>query len=241
LTDLLVAALASEGLAVLAAWALVVQDRAANKPAEAAPIEKGAASKLTHKPAAWALTLLFLAHVIRAPVQNALTPQPEAPWEGAARLLVYLDGALVFASIAIVPGLACAVFLSPGRRRAGVRLVAVAWALASIVLAALYPAPIVRTPSLGSVYLAAELAGLFVALAVFIPWARWAKGRESPGSAQGIGIALWVLDLATLVTPYAPRRRGFFPAPVEVIQIEIIVIFAAIAAVEGILWRLNRR
>jgi len=222
MTGLHMAALASEALAASAAWVLTRR-------------------RAEHKPAALALTLLLCAHAANAPVNAALTPHSAAPWEGAARLLVYLQGALVLASVAIVPGLALAVFLSPGRRRCAVRLVLGTWALASIVLAVLYPSPIVRGPSLGRLYLAAELASLFIAIVALLQWARWAKGRASPGSAHAVAIALLVLDIGTLISPYAPRRLGTFPAPVEVIQIEIIGIFAAIAVCEVIVWSFSRR
>ena len=96
-----------------------------------------------HRPAAVALVLLVGAAALELPILAALRPLPR-PVEGAARVLVYLDGALYLAPIATVPGLALAVSVSPERRRAAVAAMAGAWLLASVVLAALYPSPLVR-------------------------------------------------------------------------------------------------
>src|SRR5262249_13600694 len=51
-------------------------------------------------------------------------------------------------------------------------LVAGAWLLASVVLAALYPSPLVRGERLQRIYLAADLIGLFVAIVALARWAR---------------------------------------------------------------------
>lgn len=50
--------------------------------------------RVEHAPAAVALVLLAAVSVARGPLNAALSPHPIEPWQGAARVLVYLDGAL---------------------------------------------------------------------------------------------------------------------------------------------------
>src|SRR5215468_4304646 len=86
-----------------------------------------------------------------------------APWRGPMRVLVYLDGAFNLVTSATVAGLAVAVASTPEQRRRAVAVVAAVWLLASVVLAALYPSPLVRGEGLQRIYIGADLIGLSVA------------------------------------------------------------------------------
>ena len=97
-----------------------------------------------HRPAAVALVVLAVSHLAHAPIAAALTPYPVEPWSGAMRWLVYVDGWIGFADYAVIAGLAVALAVSPERRRVAMAGVLCVWLVASIVLAALYPSPLVR-------------------------------------------------------------------------------------------------
>jgi hypothetical protein len=198
-----------------------------------------------HRPAAGALVLLAAANLARVPLNAALSPHPVEPWQGVARVLVYLDSAAVLGAIAVTPSLALAVSVSPERRRLAVALIAVAWLLASLVLVALYPSPAVRGAGLQRVYLAADLIGLAVATVALVAWARRGlAARRSPRSAPMVAIGLVALDLGILLVPHSPWRDGTWVSPFgrfEIIQIGIVVFFAAFAAAQGIVWRFSSR
>ena len=69
-----------------------------------------------HMPAAVALVVLTAIALARGPLSAALAPLPR-PIEGAARSLVYLDGAAELATYATIAGLALAVAVSAEHRR----------------------------------------------------------------------------------------------------------------------------
>ena len=188
-----------------------------------------------HRSAALALVMLLVAGAGRILLYGAFPPPGDGPIMGAARGLVYLDGALQLAPSAAVVGLASNVFTETPRR--AVAAVVAAWALASIALAVAYPSPLVRGAGLTRVYLAADLTGLFVSLAAL---ARWARLQRTPTTAHAVAIVLVLLDLAILLVPYGPWRNGLF-GPYESVQVMVLVVFAAIAAVEGVLWRFSMR
>jgi hypothetical protein len=193
-----------------------------------------------HRPAAVALVLLASAVALRwglvygvlLPARAAM-PDRAAPFSDPLALAaVYLDGAAVLATVAVVPGLALAVATTRPRR--AVAVVAALWAVASIVLAALYPLPVVRGEGLRRVYLAAELAGVAVAVGAL---ARRARRPESPGSPEAIAVALLVADVGALLAPLSPWREGVFVARYDVTQIIVLVVFLVLAFYQGILWR----
>jgi hypothetical protein len=198
-----------------------------------------------HRPAAVALGLLAAANLARVPLNAALSPHPVEPWTGAARWLVYLDGALVLGEVAAPMGLALAVSVSPERRRHAVALVAGAWILASVVLAALYPSPAVRGSALQRLYLAADLIGLAVSSLALVGWARRTlAARRSPGSAHVVALSLVALDLGILLVPHGPWREGTWVSPLgrfDLIQIGVVVFFSAFATAQGVLWRFSTR
>jgi hypothetical protein len=189
----------------------------------------------THRPAAVALGVLLAANVLRSVVVAALPwPPPPTPIEGGARVLIYFDRALMIAAASVVPGLA--LWTSVERPRRAVACVVVVWALASIVLAALYPSPIVRGASLARIYLAADLVGLFVAVATLIERVR---SKRPPTSSHGVLLALVTSDLAILLVPYSPWREGLF-GRYEGAQLMILVLFVVLACYQGVLLWFSR-
>ena len=216
MTSLYAAALAAEIVAAVAAVAL-----ARRRP--------------EHRPAAVALVLLALCAVGRLGTVAGLHGLPR-PVEGASRVLVYLDGALQLATGAVVAGLAVAVTAEKPRRAA--RAVVVCWTLASLALAITYPSPLVRGAGLRKLYLMADLTALLVSLLAIV---RWARRRRSPGSAQAIAIGLVLLDLGILLVPFGPWRSSIFVGPYDLIQIGIVVFFAAFAAAQGVAWKVYSR
>jgi len=192
-----------------------------------------------HVPAAIALALLATANLLHAPLLAALRPLPR-PIEGSARVLVYLDGAISLAQYAIVAGLAVAVAAAPRRRRLAVGLVAGGWLLAAVVLAALYPSPLVRGAGLQRTYFAADLIGLFVATVALVTWARRAiAARRSPDGAYAVALGLVTFDAAILLAPFSPWRAALFSAPYTGPQLVITVFFAVVATAQVIAWNLS--
>jgi hypothetical protein len=194
-----------------------------------------------HAPAAVALTLLAVLDLVGGLTAAALTPYPVEPWQGTARVVVYLDGAINLGTSATVAGLAVAV-ASGKRLRLAIGGVIVVWALASVVLAALYPSPLVRGAGLQRIYLAADLFGLFTSTVALISWARAGiEAKRSPDSAGILAMALVGLDALILLMPYSPWRDSIATGRYDVIQVVIVVFFTAFVAVQVILWRFSAR
>lgn len=187
----------------------------------------------SHRPAAVALSLLVASVVVEIPILEALRTLPR-PVEGAARLFVYLDGALLLGGAAIVPGLAASVCAERPRR--AVAGVVVAWALASLMLTVLYPSPLVRGAGLQRVYLAADLTGLAVSAVAF---AMWRRNPRTPNSAHGVALFLILLDLATLINPLGPWRAGLFGVSFDPVQVTILAGFVMTTLFQGVLWRFS--
>lgn len=193
-----------------------------------------------HVPAAVALVVLAVVTLARVPIYAALGPPSVEPYTGAARVLVYVDGAMVLAAASVTPGLALAVAVPAERSRFAVAVVTGVWLVASVVLAVLYPSPLVRGEGLQRIYLAADLIGLFVsAIALISESRRGIAAKKSPGSASMVAIGLVLLDVAILLTPLSPWRGSVFGASFDGVQVEIIVVFAAMSAAQGILWRFS--
>lgn len=191
-----------------------------------------------HALAAVALSALFAANLLDAPIVVALTPYPVEPWQGFARVLVYLDGAINLANYAAIAGLAVAVAASPKGRRRAVGAVVGVWLVASVVLAALYPSSLVRGANLQRIYLAADLTCLFVSVVALITWARAGiAAKRSPGSVHAVAIGLVILDAAILLAPLSPWRGSIFGAPLDATQLIIGLSFTTIVAGQVILWR----
>jgi len=194
-----------------------------------------------HVPAAVALVLLALVPLAQGPLRAALDPLPR-PVEGAARSLVFLDGAAELATCATIAGLALAVAVSASRRRRSVALAVATWALASIVLGALYPSPLVRGAGLQRVYFAADLIGLFVSAVALVGWSqRSMAAQRSPDSSSLVALALVALDGAILLAPFSPWRGVLFGSDYAGIQVIITLFFATFAVAQVIAWRFSSR
>jgi hypothetical protein len=190
-----------------------------------------------HIPAAVALTLLAGANLLDLPIVSALRPLPH-PIGGSARMLVYVDGALNLSFYAIVAGLAVAVAVYPQRRRLAVALVAAVWLAASIVLAALYPSPLVRGLGLQRFYFAADLIGLFVSTVALITWGRRAMAaKQSTSLVHFVAVGMVTFDALILLGPYTPWRGALFDAPYTGPQVAILVFFAIVMALQVNAWK----
>jgi hypothetical protein len=191
-----------------------------------------------HRPAAVALVALSAGSILHALTAAALTPYQAEPWEGSARLLVYLDGALTLAADAALAGFAIAVAVSPERQRRVAAITIAVWLAASVVLGALYPSPLVRGASLQRVYFAAELITLFVATGAIVTWARAGiAAKRSPSGVQTLALGMVLLDGAILLAPFSPWRLDLFSVPFGGIQLVITIFFAVVATAQVIAWR----
>jgi hypothetical protein len=162
------------------------------------------------------------------------------PLEGSARGLVYLDGAMTLAGSAILAGLALAIAVPPERRRLAIGVVAGAWLLTSIALAALYPSPLVRGAGLQRIYFAADLVGLLVAAgAVFVRGEANIAAKRSPDSAFIVALGLVLLTGGLLFAPFSPWRAALFDAPYFGPQLVIMVVFTVLAAAQVVAWKVR--
>ncbi len=194
-----------------------------------------------HVPAAVALVVLTAVALARGPLSAALAPLPR-PIEGAARSLVYLDGAAELATYATIAGLAVAVAVSAEQRRRALAFAVAAWALASVALGALYPSPLVRGAGLQRVYFAADLIGLFVSAVALVGWAqRGIAAKRSPDSSSLVAMSLVALDGAILLAPFSPWRGALYGSDFAGIQVIIALFFATFTAVQVIAWRFSSR
>jgi hypothetical protein len=186
--------------------------------------------------------LLAATNVLDAPILAALTPYPVEPWQGWHRLLVYIEGAMSLASPAIIAGFALTIAVPPERRRLAAGVVAAAWLLASIVLAAIYPSPLVRGAGLQRIYFDADLIGLCVAtIAVLTKGQANIAAKRSPDSAFLVALGLVMLTGAILLVPFSPWRLDLFGTPYGGVQLFITLAFATMTAAQVITWTLSSR
>jgi hypothetical protein len=193
-----------------------------------------------HVPAAVALVVLTLVSLARGPLNDAL-PYTVAPKEGVQLVLVYVDGAAELATYATIAGLAVAVAVSAENRRRSAAVAVAAWALASIMLGAMYPSPLVRGASLQRMYFAADLIGLFVSAIAIVGWVqRQVAAKRSPNVASFVALGLVALDAAILLAPFSPWRGVLYGSDFAGIQVIIAMFFATFAVVQVIAWRSSR-
>lgn len=193
-----------------------------------------------HVPAAVAIVLLTVTALARTPLKAALAPLPR-PIEGAARMLVYIDGAAMLATYATVAGLAVVVAVNVEHRRRAAAYIIATWALVSVVLSALYPSPLVRSNSLHRIYFAADLVGLCVSSIALFTWARRSiDAKRSPDSSSLVALALVALDGAILLAPFSPWRGDVFGSSFNGIQVIITLFFATFTIAQVIAWRSSR-
>src|SRR5262249_33296786 len=130
-----------------------------------------------------------------------------------------------------VAAIVAAVYLEKPRRA----LVALgsAWFVASVVLAALYPSPLVRGVGLARVYLAGELASVMVSIACVVSFA---GRRLSPRAPHAIALFLLAADVAVLIT--GPWRASIFMGW-DSAKVVLLVAYVFIAGIQGVLWRFS--
>jgi hypothetical protein len=188
-----------------------------------------------HRPAAVALTVLLLADITSAPIQRALLPAPSAPYPvGRERILFHVATALFLLSNAVLPGLALAVCVEAKKLALGI--LAAVWAVVSVGCAALYPSPSVYGAGLARVYLATDLAGLFVFILSFVHWSR---RHEGPTPAHIVTLIMAATDMVCLLAPYSPWRSGIFNRW-DTAQFAFLLMFATLTLYQGVLWRSSK-
>jgi hypothetical protein len=193
--------------------------------------------RIEHVPAAVALVVLTAIPFARKPLNAALPPSIE-PRQGVDLVLVYMDGAAELATSATMAGLAVAVAVSQKNRVRALALAVAAWAVASIVLGAMYPSPLVRGESLQRVYFVADLLGLFVSAGALVNWAQRKLGaKRSPDTTSFIALGLVALDATILLAPFSPWRGVLFGSDYSGIQLIITLFFAAFAVAQVRAWR----
>jgi len=193
-----------------------------------------------HVRGAVALAVLATASLLHTAVLAMLPPSPSGPLQGWVRLLVDVERAINLVQYIIIPWLAVTLAVSPERRRFATLLVVAAWLLESIVLAALYPSPLVRGAGLQRIYLATDLICMFAAIVAIVAWARRnITAKRSPNSVQMLSIALVVMDLAVLLAPVSPWRGYVFGSNYSGVQFFITLCFTVISIVQVILWRFS--
>ncbi len=187
-----------------------------------------------YAPAALALAVLAAASWLDGVTAAGLSVAP------SSHVLVYLDGALNLATSAAVAGLAVAVAVAPERRRLAAAIVGAVWLLASVVLGALYPSPLVRGEGLHRVYFAADLFGICISTVALITWARAAiAAKRSPDAVASVALGLVTFDAAILLAPFSPWRGALFAAPYTGPQLVITVFFAVVATAQVTAWKLS--
>jgi hypothetical protein len=192
-----------------------------------------------HVPAAIALVILAAVPLARGPLKAALSVEPR---EDLHRALIYADGAAELATYATIAGLALAVAVTAQHRRRAFVLAVAAWALASVVLGALYPSPLVRGVGLQRFYFAADLVGLFVSAAALFLWAqRSIAAQRSPDSSSLVALCLVSLDGAILLAPFSPWRGVLFGSDYSGIQLVITLFFGTFFVAQVIAWRFSSR
>ncbi len=191
-----------------------------------------------HVPAAVALVVLTLIGLLRGPLRAVV----DAPGGSERYALVYVDGAAELATSTVVAGLAVAVAVDATKRRRVLAGGIAVWALASIVLGAMYPSPLVKGAHLQRIYFAADLIALFVSAVALARWLqRGAAMKRSPDSASLIAIGLVSLDGAILLAPFSPWRGVVFGSDFSGIQLIIAIFFATFAVAQVAAWRFSSR
>lgn len=124
----------------------------------------------SYLPAAVALALIAGISVLERLIAPTLDGAP-VPYQGLPRVFFHLESASRFAGDAVVAGLAVVVAVAPERRRRVVIILGGVWLLASVVVAALYPSPIVRGLALARIYFASAMLGICVGTIAMVTWA----------------------------------------------------------------------
>jgi hypothetical protein len=193
-------------------------------------------------PAAVALTLIAAIDVLERLLAPTLDGAP-IPYQGLARLFFHVETASRFAGDAIIAGLAVVVAVAPEHRRRAMTVIGAVWLLASVIVAALYPSPLVRGPALGRIYFASVMLGICVGTIAMVTWAaKSITAKRSPGGSDTIALWLLIFDANVAFVPFSPLHSApFSPEGYSGVQVFIIWVFSVLTAGEVIAWRLILR
>jgi hypothetical protein len=193
--------------------------------------------RATYLPAAVALTLIPALTILVTVIEILLHGLP-VPYEGTARVLFHVEVAAKLAQDAVVGGLAVAVAVGPERRRLLVGCVVGVWVVASVIVAILYPSPLVRGLGLARVYFGSTLLGIAVGTLALVAQTRAGLAeKRSPTGAEMVGLFLVLLSVGVLLVPFSPWRAAPFPAEAfSGVQIFIAIMFGFILGTEVIAW-----
>jgi hypothetical protein len=192
-------------------------------------------------PAAVALTLIAAINVLERLIAPALDGSP-VPYQGLPRLFFHLESASKLAGDAVVAGLAVVVSVGPERRRRAATIVGGVWLLASVVVAGLYPSPLVRGLALARIYFASAMLGICVGTIAMVTWAaKSIAAKRSPGGSDTIALWLLIFDADVALVPFSPLHSAPFSAEsYSGVQVLILWVFTVLTAGEVIAWFLIR-
>jgi hypothetical protein len=160
----------------------------------------------------------------RADMRAAGLDPTQVPFTGGARLAAWVEMGAFLIWPAGIAAMVIAVYL---RRRPW--LIAVAWALAAFAMG--YAYPLTRGDVLRRCYLAAELAGLAVAVGTI---ATWFPRRAVPTLPIGVALCIVVVELGSLIGPYLGNPFATW----ERAQALYLVLYLAIVVLQGgSLWK----
>ena len=183
-----------------------------------------------HRIVAWCFTAYVVANAARGLLLAYVLPPPDGPpLEGPLLIALYADRALYLVWRACLAAMAVLVLL---RRR--IWPVGVVYAASVVALALAYP--VTRGEVLRKVYLAADLAALFVGIASLAVWVR--RREPSDLTARIVGVILISHLAAAIVGPY---RLGLFGAEWALQQAAYLVIWSIVVLVQwNALWASSR-
>jgi hypothetical protein len=195
----------------------------------------------SYMPAAVALTLIAAIDILERLMAPTLDAAP-TPYQGLARVFFHLETASRFAGDAIIAGLAVVVAVAPERRRLAVTIIGGVWLVASLVVAILYPSPLVRGMALGRIYFASAMLGIAVGTIAMVTWAgKSIATKRSPGGADTVALWLLIFDASVALVPFSPLHSApFSPEGYSGVQVFIVWVFLLLAAAEVIAWLLIR-
>ena len=175
-----------------------------------------------HRIVAWCFTAYVVANAARGLLLAYVLPPPEGPpLEGTLLAALYADRAFYLVWRACLAAMAVSVLL---KRR--IWSVGVVYAASVVALALAYP--VTRGEVLRKVYLAADLAALFVGIASLAVWVR--RREPSDLTTRIVGVIFVSHLVAVIVGPY---RFGLFGAEWVLQQAAYIVIWSIIILLQG--------
>jgi hypothetical protein len=195
----------------------------------------------SYLPAAVALALIAAINVLERLIAPTLDGAP-VPYQGLPRVFFHIESASKFAGDAVIAGLAVVVAVAPDRRRRAVTTLGGVWLLASVVVAALYPSPLVRGLALGRIYFAFAMLGICVGTIAIVTWAaKSIAAKRSPGGADTIALWLLIFDADVALVPFSPLHGAPFSAgSYSGVHVLILWVFTVLTAGEVIAWLLIR-